>query len=117
MDRGYLDYARLCTLHQAGAFFVTRAKHNMNARRVYSTKTDRTSGVICDQRIALNGYYVAKDYPEQLRRCQFRPTEGWKRIAYLWCIRFKHPASGKTLEFLTNTPACRRVHLCADRYR
>jgi len=85
MDRGYLDFARLYTLHQAGAFFVTRAKRGMNARRVYSTKTNRATGVICDQRIALNGFYVAKDYPEQLRR-----------------IRFQDPDSGKTLVFLTN---------------
>ncbi len=49
MDRGYLDFARLYTLHQAGAFFVTRAKRGMNARRVYSARTDSTSGVICDQ--------------------------------------------------------------------
>lgn len=85
MDRGYLDFARLYTLHQAGAFFVTRAKRGMNARRVYSTKTNRVTGVICDQRIALNGFYVAKDYPEHLRR-----------------IRFQDPDSGKTLVFLTN---------------
>jgi transposase len=85
MDRGYLDFARLYKLHQAGAFFVTRAKRGMNARRVYSSQTDRVSGVICDQAIALNGFYVAKDYPEQLRR-----------------IRFKDPESGKTLVFLTN---------------
>jgi len=85
MDRGYLDFARLFNLHQAGAFFVTRAKRNMNARRVYSTATDRNTGVICDQRIALNGFYAAKDYPEHLRR-----------------IRFKDPESGKRLIFLTN---------------
>ena len=85
MDRGYLDFARLYTLHQAGAFFVTRAKRGMNARRVYSTKTNRATGVICDQRIALNGFYVAKDYPKHLRR-----------------IRFQDPDSGKTLVFLTN---------------
>ena len=85
MDRGYLDFARLYKLHQAGSFFVTRAKRGMNARRVYSTKTDRTTGVMCDQSIALNGFYVAKDYPEHLRR-----------------IRFKDPESGKTLVFLTN---------------
>ena len=72
MDRGYgprppgLDFARLYKLHQSGAFFVTRAKRGMNARRVYSTKTDRTTGVMCDQRIALNGFYVAKNYPEHL---------------------------------------------------
>lgn len=85
MDRGYLDFARLYKLHQAGAFFVTRAKRGMNARRVYSAKTDRTSGMVCDQTIAMNGFYVAKDYPEHLRR-----------------IRFKDPESGKTLVFLTN---------------
>ena len=41
MDRGYLDFGRLYQLHQAGAFFVTRAKHGMDARRVYSAATDR----------------------------------------------------------------------------
>lgn len=85
MDRGYLDFSRLYALHQAGAFFVTRAKRGMNARRVYSMPTDRATGMICDQRIALNGHYSAKAYPEQLRR-----------------IRFKDPESGKTLLFLTN---------------
>jgi Transposase DDE domain/Domain of unknown function (DUF4372) len=85
MDRGYLDFARLFTLHQAGAFFVTRAKRGMDARRVYSMPVDRHSGMICDQRIVLNGFYVSRNYPEQLRR-----------------IRFKDPASGKTLVFLTN---------------
>jgi IS4 transposase len=85
MDRGYVDFSRLYKMHQAGAFFVTRAKRNMNARRVYSTATDRTTGVICDQLIAMNGYYVSKDYPEHLRR-----------------VRFKDPESGKNLIFLTN---------------
>ena len=85
MDRGYLDFDRLYRLHQAGAFFVTRAKRGMDARRVYSATTDRGTGVICDQAIALNGFYVSKDYPEHLRR-----------------IRFKDPKSGKTLVFLTN---------------
>ena len=85
MDRGYLDFARLFKLHQSGAFFVTRAKRGMNARRVYSSATDRATGVICDQRIALNGFYGRRDYPEHLRR-----------------VKFKDPESGKTLVFLTN---------------
>src|SRR6202030_300928 len=50
MDRGYLDFERLHVLHQAGAFFVTRAKSNLDARRLYSAPTDRTTGIICDQR-------------------------------------------------------------------
>jgi len=85
MDRGYLDFSRLFALHQTGAFFVTRAKHGMNAHRVYSMKVDRSTGIICDQRIALDGFYISQDYPEQLRR-----------------IRFKDPETGKTLVFLTN---------------
>ena len=85
MDRGYVDFARLYAMHQAGAFFVTRAKAGMDARRVYSAPTDRTSGVICDQRVKLNGSRSAKNYPEHLRR-----------------VRFTDPDSGKALVFLTN---------------
>lgn len=59
MDRGYLDYQRLYALHQSGVFFVTRAKEGMDARRVYSAPVDRSSGVICDQRVMLNGFYAA----------------------------------------------------------
>jgi hypothetical protein len=85
MDRGYLDFERLYTLDQAGGFFVTRAKRNLNARRVYSTTVDRSSGVISDQTIALNGFYAAKHYPGHLRR-----------------VRYRDPETGKTLVFLTN---------------
>jgi len=88
MDRAYLDYGRLYKVHQAGAFFVTRTKRGLNMRRVYSRKNDRDQGVMCDQAIALNGFYAARDYPEQLRR-----------------IRFKDLESGKTLVFLTNNTA------------
>jgi Domain of unknown function (DUF4372)/Transposase DDE domain len=96
MDRGYLDFRRLFALHQAGAFFVTRAKRGMDARRVYSMPADRSAGIICDQRIALNGFYIAQDYPEQLRR-----------------IRFKDPESGKTLVFLTNNTALPALTIAA----
>lgn len=85
MDRGYLDFSRLYNMHQAGALFVTRTKRGMDARRVYSAPTQRDTGVICDQSIAMNGFYIAKDYPALLRR-----------------IRFKDPETGKTLVFLTN---------------
>ena len=96
MDRGYVDFERLYALHQAGAFFVTRAKSPMDARRVYSTATERASGVICDQLVMLNGHYSAKKYPEHLRR-----------------IRFKDPESGKTLIFLTNNTALPALTICA----
>src|SRR6516165_1133277 len=68
MDRGYVDFTRLYALHQAGAFFVTRTKSNLHAHRVYSAPTDRTTGIIADQTIALDGYATRKDYPDHLRR-------------------------------------------------
>jgi len=72
MDRGYVDFARLYVLHQAGAFFVTRAKRGMSARRVYSKNTDRTTGVICDQLVMLNGFYSSQEYPVHLRRIRYK---------------------------------------------
>ena len=71
MDRGYVDFGRLHGLHLAGAFFVTRAKSNMDSHRVYSAPADRVVGIICDQTIALDGHYTAKSYPEHLRRIRF----------------------------------------------
>ena len=83
MDRGYLDFERLHALHQAGAFFVTRAKSNLDARRLYSAPTDRTTGIICDQTIALNGYYSQQHYPDYLRRIRFRDADGSKTLVFL----------------------------------
>jgi hypothetical protein len=85
MDRGYLDFTRLYRLHQMGGFFVTRAKANTNARRIYSSPVDRATGLVCDQTIALNGFYATQHYPDYLRR-----------------IRFNDAQSGKTLILLTN---------------
>ncbi len=99
MDRGYVDFARLHRLHEAGAFFVTRAKSNLNAHRVYSAATDRTTGVIADQTIALDGHYTKRDYPVHLRR-----------------VRFRDPKTGKTLVFLTNMTAQPALTIC-DLYK
>jgi len=96
MDRGYIDFARLHALHRAGSFFVTRAKSNLSAHRVYSSTVDRDTGLICDQTIALEGFYAAKDYPEHLRR-----------------VRFKDPDSGKRLVFLSNHFDLPALTVCA----
>jgi uncharacterized protein DUF4372/DDE family transposase len=83
MDRGYLDFERLHVLHQAGAFFVTRAKSNLDAHRLYSAPTDRTTGIICDQTIALNGHYSRQHYPDHLRRIRFRDADSAKALVFL----------------------------------
>jgi len=96
MDRAYLDFSRLFGLHQAGAFFVTRAKSNMDFRRMYSAPSDRAKGIICDQTIKLSGFYTQQYFPILLRR-----------------IRFKDPESGKTLVFLTNLFGPPATTICA----
>jgi hypothetical protein len=83
MDRGYVDYKRLYKIHQCDAFFVTRAKSNMDYRRLYSHTVDKTKGVICDQTIRLNGYYPAKDYPQKMRRVKFYDEETRKHLIFL----------------------------------
>ena len=85
MDRGYLDFERLHRLHDAGSFFVTRAKSNFQAQRRYSHPVDRSTGLMCDQTIVLTGFYSCQDFATPLRR-----------------IRFKDPLTGKRLVFLTN---------------
>ncbi len=85
MDRAYLDFGRLFGLQEAGALFVTRAKANTDLRRVYSAPSNRELGIICDQTVALAGFYSRRRYPRYLRR-----------------IRFKDPDTQKTLIFLTN---------------
>ena len=96
MDRGYLDYARLYRIHLAGAFFVTRAKSNLDANRIYSQQVDKQTGILADQSIALNGYDSRKDYPSHLRR-----------------IRFHDPETDKDLVFLTNQFTLPAATICA----
>jgi hypothetical protein len=95
MDRGYVDFARLHRLHLAGAFFVTRAKSNLKAHRIYSVQTDRSAGILCDQTIMLNGFYSKRDYPAHLRR-----------------VRFKESDTGKALVFLTNQMTLPAATIC-----
>jgi hypothetical protein len=85
MDRGFLDFERLYRFHQAGSFFVTRGKSNLQVQRRYSHPVDRTTGLICDQSVVLTGFYSHQGFEAPLRR-----------------IRFKDPETAKTLVFLTN---------------
>ena len=96
LDRGYLDFFRLYRVHLAGAFFVTRAKSNIDACRIYCRPVDKLAGILADQSIALNGYDSRKDYPSHLRR-----------------IRFRDPETGKNLVFLTNQFTLPAATICA----
>jgi hypothetical protein len=94
MDRGYLDFARLYALQQAGSFFVIRARSNFQCRRLYSRPVDRRSGLICDQLIELVVFYSQQGYPDRLRRIRYRNDQG------------------QTLVFLTNHLALPALTVC-----
>ena len=96
MDRAYVDFRRLYSLHQAGASFVTRAKKNRKYHHVYSTPKDHEQGIQADQTIALDGQRTQKAYPLHLRR-----------------IRYRDPATGKRLVFLTNRTNLDATTVCA----
>lgn len=83
MDRGYIDYKRLYNIHQSKAFFITRAKDNMNFRRLYSHPVNKNNGVMCDQSVKLNNYYVSQEYPEKIRRIKFYDTQTKKTFIFL----------------------------------
>jgi hypothetical protein len=95
MDRGYLDFSRLYTMHLNNAYFVIRAKSNTKIRRLYSHPVDKDSGLICDQTIRLSGIYTSKDYPENLRRIKYFDSETGKTFVFL--------TNNKSLSALTVT--------------
>ena len=83
MDRGYLDFARLHQLHQAKAYFVTRAKKNSKFQRRYSHPVDKATGVQCDQTVVLETFYSFQGYPEPLRRIRYYDEARDKRLVFL----------------------------------
>jgi hypothetical protein len=83
MDRGYVDFTRLYAIHIRGAFFVTRAKSNTQAKRRYSNPVDKTTGVLSDQIVYLTGKGVCGKYPDTLRRVKYRDEETQKVYVFL----------------------------------
>jgi transposase len=83
MDRGYIDFQRLYVLKQESAFFVTRAKDNMQFERIYSHPVDKSTGLRCDQTIKLTGNITSKYYPEHLRRVKYFDEKNKKTLAFL----------------------------------
>ena len=83
MDRGYMDFSRLYTIHQSSAFFITRARKNLQFKRLYSHIIDKTTGLQCDQVIVFKGFYVKQNYPEKLRRIRYFDAEKNKRLVFI----------------------------------
>ena len=103
MDRGYLDFARLARFTQAGAFFVIRAKSNLQSCVRTRRSADPSTGLRCDQSINLRGICSRQDYPDLLRR-----------------IRYDAPDHEHTLVFLTNNftlPALKIAQIYKSRWQ
>ncbi len=83
MDRAYLDFERLYRWTLQGAFFVTRARKNFRFTRLLSHPVDKTTGVQCDQTIALVWFYTARGYPARLRRIRYWDAEHNRRLVFL----------------------------------
>jgi hypothetical protein len=92
MDRGYVDFARLHALHQAGAIFVIRDRANTKFRRRYSHPVDREQGLICDQTIVLCGQYTGETYPRPLRRVKYHDADNDMILVFL-TNNFELPAT------------------------
>ena len=92
MDRGYLDFERLYAMHQAKAYFVTRAKRNFTFKRRYSHEVDKSTGVQCDQTVVLKTFYSFQGYPEPLRRIRYYDENLDKRLVFL-TNNFELPAT------------------------
>ena len=83
LDRGYVDFAALYAFTQSCAFFVTRAKKNMQFYRRCSRPVERSTGVRCDQTIVLTGVRTAQRYPDPLRRIGYLDAEKDLRLTFL----------------------------------
>jgi hypothetical protein len=82
-DRGYVDYTRLYKITLLSAYFVVRAKSNLQFKRIYSQKIDKSTGVQSDQIGKLTGFYVAKDYPVKLRKVKYYDKEMNRTFVFL----------------------------------
>jgi hypothetical protein len=82
LDRGYVDFERLWRIDQAGAYFVTRAKSNLQFYRCHS-RPPQGAGVIADQVIRLTGVRSKQDYPARLRRVVYRDPETGRLLVFL----------------------------------
>ena len=96
MDKAYVDFARLYQLNSARAFFVTRAKDNLQCETVRRKKVNTLTGLISDHQVRLTGKVSCKRYPDILRRVVYFDED-----------------TGKTFEFLTNNLLLPALTICA----
>ena len=83
MDKAYIDFSRLYSIHLRNAFFVVRAKENLQFVRIKSKPVNKKTNILCDQEIRLKGFYIGKNSPENLRRIKFYDSEFDRTFVFL----------------------------------
>ncbi|MDN3657512.1 IS4 family transposase [Ferruginibacter paludis] len=92
VDKAYVDFKRLFSINSARAYFVVRAKENLNFRRIRSVKPDKANSILCDQTIKLKSIKSSTNYPEVLRRIKYFDKEQ-QRIFVFLTNNFQQPAT------------------------
>ena len=83
MDKAYVDFGRLYSIHLKKAFFVVRAKENLKYNLISSKRTNKKENVISDEEIELDGFYSKKNYPNTLRRVKYYDHEYDRTFVFL----------------------------------
>jgi transposase len=82
-DRGYNDFARLYNIHQHEAFFVFRARDNIQFKRMYSVKKEANTGVKADQIGVFTTGNSPKRYPAKIRKIHYYDAEQDRHFIFL----------------------------------
>jgi IS4 transposase len=83
MDKAYIDYERLYRIHQEKAFFIVRAKSNLDAYLVASKEVRQETGVLSDRTIQLAGYKSSRRFPSKLRLIEYYDSESDKHFFFI----------------------------------
>lgn len=83
MDKAYIDFKRLYRINQEKAYFVVRAKKNLDAIILDSKKGNQLPSVLGDYTIKLCGPLTSKKYPGKLRLIEYWDEESDKKFFFL----------------------------------
>lgn len=82
-DKGYIDFNWFRRINDTKAFFVTRAKDNLNATVIGQHSEPNKKGVLSDNLVELQGFYSSQDYPRPLRLIRYYDAETDKELVFL----------------------------------
>ena len=81
-DRAYNNFKMLYRIHQIGAYFVVRAKKNLQYMPI-KWKHRLPKNVFSDMTIGLTGFYPKQYYPEPLRLVRYWDEEQKREFVFL----------------------------------